>query len=85
MKPAPPASKTSPELQAETVIIALILAVVLGLLSVGVIYFVLMELNVVGVEPPAAVHAVLLVAIPAFVGVYFVVIRRWLAGSDSST
>jgi hypothetical protein len=55
-----------------------VLAFILGLLSVGILYFVLVQLNLVGLEPPEPLRYALLVLIPVASAGYFWLLRRWL-------
>jgi hypothetical protein len=76
-EPVPPPDA---ETRSEILLLAGILAVLLGLLSVGILYLVLMQTGLVGIEPPEPLRYLLLALIPAFSVLYFVLMQYPLRG-----
>jgi len=62
----------------EALLVGGILAFILGLLTVGIVYFVLVELNLVGLEPPEPLRYALLLLVPVSTVAYFRLLRRWM-------
>jgi hypothetical protein len=76
----PPTEAPDGDTTGEALVIGAILSFILGLLTVGIVYFVLVQLNLVGLEPPEPLRYLLLTLIPASAVGYFWLMRRWLVG-----